>query len=124
VTPRFIAFNDSDFRLHDEAAFNAGWDALLAEIGPLVADLYTTNHTHENLGDRAHNRRCRTPARAGAGGRMSESTTKRLRRENAALYEQVKRLSERIDTHRNKEIKLLNDILELRERVRELEGGE
>jgi hypothetical protein len=55
---------------------------------------------------------------------MSESTTKRLRRENAALYEQVKRLSKRIDTHRNKEIKLLNDILELRERVRELEGGE
>jgi hypothetical protein len=32
VTPRFIAFNDSDFRLHDEAAFNAGWDALLSEI--------------------------------------------------------------------------------------------
>jgi hypothetical protein len=55
VSPRFIAFNDSDFRLHDEAAFNAGWDALMAEIGPLVADLYTTNHIHENIGDRAHN---------------------------------------------------------------------
>lgn len=53
---------------------------------------------------------------------MSESTIKRLKRENAALAAEIARLRERIDTHRNKEIKLLNDIIELRERVRELEG--
>lgn len=35
VTPRFIAFNDSDFRLHDEAAFNAGWDAREPEIADM-----------------------------------------------------------------------------------------
>lgn len=54
---------------------------------------------------------------------MSESTIKRLRRENAVLEQDNARLRERIDVARMKEIKLLNDILELRKRVRELEGG-
>ena len=44
---------------------------------------------------------------------MSESTTKKLRAE-------VARLRERIDVHRNKEIKLLDDILQLREENRRL----
>ena len=44
---------------------------------------------------------------------MSESTTKKLRAE-------VARLQERIDVHRDKEIKLLDDILQLREENRRL----
>lgn len=52
---------------------------------------------------------------------MGESTIKRLRRENATLSAQIQRLHSRIDVQRDKEIKLLNDILELRDRIRELE---
>jgi len=54
---------------------------------------------------------------------MSESTIKRLRREIQVLESDNARLQERIDVQRMKEIKLLNDLIELKERVRELEGG-
>lgn len=53
---------------------------------------------------------------------MSESTIKRLKRENAALAAEVAHLRERLAVRQDIELKLLSDILELQERVRELEG--
>ena len=55
---------------------------------------------------------------------MSESTAKRLRRENAVLAAEIDQLKARIDVHRDMELKLPNDILELKARVREMEVGE
>lgn len=53
---------------------------------------------------------------------MSESTIiQRLRREIQVLEQDNARLRERIDIQRDKEIKLLNDIIELKERMKERE---
>lgn len=50
--------------------------------------------------------------------KLDEKMIDELKRENKLLKREVERLKARLDVARDKEIKLLNDVIELRERVK------